>query len=1033
VSITQQPSAPFNGQVLLWSAGVGSTAPGNVITFYYGGVNAPENAGILAAFAAGNAAVVYITGVPTGIAGADGTWLITGHGIGVPPSESGNVPYFTITYTSSNYQRYGGPGGIGPNGPGNNGSFQLSLATMTTSSPIPDLTAGDSIQINGATPTQWNNNWTIQNSLTSGILNITSSQMLANGVAQFQYNVQSGVGPVNGQIITLSELTNLAILNTTGVLQNVTGSTFQISGFSGSIPAQAAPVPEAGQGATFGTQFTFDPGTNDIGTTADPIFGNDTGTGSVTTVGGSIIPIGAGTRQAVVFFITETGFYTAVSPFVVFTTSEDANYILANNIPIGPPNVIGRGIAFTEAGQNGVPGANFYIIPEDVTITVGQTITTYTSTIIHDNITTSAKFTFTDAVLLDSEEIDIQGADQFNLIELGSSAWVVPYASRNFYGLQLNKLNGFDNMSFDGGYISNNPQGIPSQNVVLLGGPFTNLQPLGYPQGTPGVGWNIANQADQTLITSPVTGMALYIKNTYAAGVTPIVGLIYQTSYQDQYNVPIIEPNVAYSVRVAASNPSGNDVGNLVIDLVDYTAGIGFGHSYGSFSIPLSSMTTEVQVFTGTLLVVPFTTSVSPSLQLREYLQNSTLGSDVLIDRAEVFPTLTPYLKAQVFGSYTNDPEAIDASGSGGIIDTTSENEQACYGGFVMHDELYLLKLNSWYSTQSNPNSEPGGWALKEISNKVGACGIHAYDTGEEWALTACRQGIFGFNGGQPIKLTLEIFNLWNCINWDAANTIVLRNDIENKRFYCLVPLPTGISPTGVATSTVLWLPNAPYNPTPTTPNVIFMCNYQGLDTAAELFAGPGVHTTMFGALAAVDMKRKWTIWNIASPYAAFIAQQNGVDYPLYICNGIASSKIYQLETSQLSDDGVAIHSDYCTYGFVNAVKAATLPIFGMHKKLYTVFQVTADGAGEMGVTLLPNIINPRYPYNIPVGIQLSSPSNDDYFRSINVSGNRMFVEFSTNAVGSWMHVDKLLLTGKAHPWSSLSPTGGGNAGITSI
>jgi hypothetical protein len=279
----------------------------------------------------------------------------------------------------------------------------------------------------------------------------------------------------------------------------------------------------------------------------------------------------------------------------------------------------------------------------------------------------------------------------------------------------------------------------------------------------------------------------------------------------------------------------------------------------------------------------------------------------------------------------------------------------------------------------------------------------------------------------------LEIFNLWDCINWSAAHSIVVRNDIANKRFYCWIPLPTGTSPTGVPTATVQWLPNAPYNPAPTSPNVCLMCNYQGLDTAAELFSSPGVRNTMMGVLAAADMRRKWTIWNIASPYAAFITQQDGVDQPLYVCNGIDSSKIYQLETSQLSDDGVAIHSDYCTYGFVNAVKAATLPIFGMHGKRYTVFQVTANGAGEMNVALLPNIINPRYPYNIPVGIQLSNPANDDYFRPINVKGNRMFVEFSTNATGAWMHVDKLLLTGKADAWSSLNPTGGGNAGITGI
>ena len=1022
-SITQPAAKAFNGQMLLWSAGPTSTTPGTTITFYYGSAGAAEDPDILNAFNAGNPCIVYITGVPSGAPG-DGTWLLTGHGVGIPPSETGEVPYFTIQFTSSNYQRYGGPGGSGPNGPGNDGNYQITLATLTTATPIPDLAAGDNIQINGATPAGWNGSWIVQTSLNSAILNITSTQMSATGVATYGYNVQSGVFPPVGAtqvIVTTSQLTNAAIFNTTGVVQvsTITGSTFQISGFPAGFPiAEAA---ETGQAVTFGTEFTFDPGTNDVGTTTtNPIFGNDTGTGFIAVVGGSITPIGAGTRQAVVFFITETGYYTAVSPATTFTTSQDANFTLVTNIPLGPPNVIARGIAFTEAGANGVPGANFYFIPQPVVITVGQTTTTYTSTLINDNVSTSAKFTFTDQVLLNEEEIDIQGADLFNLIELGSSAWCVPYAGRMFYGLQLNKVTQFSNLTFDGGYLPTTGGG---------------LQPLGNPQGSAGVtgtGWTIVNPAQQELLASPVTGQALYIPSQ-TAHVPTHFGMIYQTAYQDQFQVPIILPNTLYSVRVAVDNPDGIGVGTLVVDLTDYHTGIGFGQTYGSFSVPLSSMSTNMQVFTGTLLTKQFTVGVSPALQLRVYVQNSgNTSGDALIDRIEVFPTATPYLGAQVYGSYVNDLEAIDASNSGGIIDTTPENTQFCYGGFVMHDNLFLLKQSSMYSTENNPNSEPGGWSLREVSNKVGACGINAYDVGEEWAIMACRAGVFGFSGGQPVKLSLEIFNLWDMINWEAGNTIVLRNDINNKRFYCWIPLPTGTSPTGVPTSTVQWLPNAVYNPNPTTPNVCLMCNYQGLDTAQELFNGPGVHTTMFGSLAAVDMKRKWSIWQIPSPYSDFIYRQDSVDNPLFVCNGIMSSKIYQFESAQYSDDGVAINSLYTTYGHVNAVKAATQPIFGMHTKRYTVLQGTVEGAGTLGVRILPNVINPKYPYSVPVGVKLVSPAYDDFFRSINAKAQRAFLEFSTNAVGSWFHLDKTLLTGKADPWSSLNPTGGMNNGIAS-
>ena len=416
----------------------------------------------------------------------------------------------------------------------------------------------------------------------------------------------------------------------------------------------------------------------------------------------------------------------------------------------------------------------------------------------------------------------MQGDNLFNLIELGSSGWCVAYHERMFYGLQLNKIDNWTTgtgLTFDQGYLPN---------------PGGNIQPLG---------WTIANPNQQTLLKSTVTGDSLYIFNDSVSETLAVCGLISQTAFQDPYQVPIINTNTTYSIRVAASAPSGLTVGTLVVDL--FTPAI--PQPVGSFSIPLADMTTNISVFTGTLLTVPFLTAVPPGLIIRVYVAGMGPQGDTEIDRIEVFPTLTPYLKAQVYGSYVGQPEAIDGSANGGIIDTSTENAQACMGGFVMRDLLFLLKTNSMYSTEDNPNSEPGGWGLHEVSNLVGTIGINSYDVGEEWMVTACRAGIFGFNGGQPVKISQEIWNLWECINWNAGNAIVLRNDIVAKRMYIAVPLPTGTNPTtGVALPSTQWLPNAPYNPTPTTPNVIIMMNYQGLATFEEMISAPSVHTTMF-------------------------------------------------------------------------------------------------------------------------------------------------------------------------------------------
>jgi hypothetical protein len=996
-SITQPPAYMYFPAGMGFWLNNGSGGAGTDVIVYYSTTGAPPDPALVP-FNQNIATYVYITGAQFGDYNFNGVWQVTGVGSGNYPGTSEPVNYFTFTYSSSGNVFLGIAGA----------RYRVTGATLTLATPVDTLTAGTQITITGATPAGWNNTWVISQAVNSGQFTITTTQYNGNGVATYGWQYASLTNsnpPVAGDLILITGATNNAGFNGTFAIASVSGSTFTIN-VNLPLAAQPNPVPEgSAQAVMFGTVFNFDPGELFVGTNTDVIYGNDTGTGDIAVLGSTLVPVGAGTRQAIVFFITASNNWTPASPPVTFTVATDANILNVSQIPIGPPDVVGRGIAITEAGANGVPGANFYVIVEPVTNTIGTTTVTYSSTIINDNISTTAAFSFTDAVLLNSQEVDIPGFDLFGVIEIGSCGWCVPYSSRMFYGLQLNKVQNLNNTTFDGGYQALN-------------------QPAGW-----GLYLTDTTNPELQLVNSPVTGDAYYVINN-TGSIQAQMGLISQTAYQDPYNVAIIAANTAYSVRVACACPSGVRLGTLVIDLTDLSGG-NFGTTYGSFKVPLSSMGSLPTVFSGPLLSDGiFTGKVSPTLQIRMWVQNMGVGADVLVDRFEVYPTAFPYLKAQVYGSYINKPESVDASPDGGIIDTTTENPQACMGGFVLRDNLYLLKTNSMYYTKDNPNSEPGGWSLTEVSNRVGAVGINAYDVGEEWAVTACRNGIYGFDGGKPQLINLEILQIWDQINWNYGNSICIRNDTANRRIYCAVPLPTGTSPEGVPTATVQWLPYAPYNPAPTTPNVILMLNYQAIGSFEELMADIGTHSTMFGTLANPDMRRKWTIWNIATPYMGAVLQADLIDTPIYFCNGISSSKIYQLNDNQLSDDGVAIYGLYTTYGFVNAVKAATLPIFGMHTKRYTVLQTNLEGAGTATVRLLPNDLSAKYPYAIPGGIKLSSPANDDYMRSINAKGQRMFFEISTNNVGSWFDLCKVLLTGKQDAWSSINPTGGGNNGI---
>lgn len=457
-SITQPLAQNFNGQTILWSAGPGQTTAGTTITYYYGSANGPPDSLLTNAFNNGQTVYVYIKNAPFG----NGTVLVTSLGSGSPPSQSGTVNYFTAAATGSNYQISGNP----PNGGGNDGTYQMTVATMTSRLGIPNLLAGDEITIVGASPGGWDSVWGITNALNSGIYLITQTQM-TNGNATYSWTwagTSTPLAPITGQLVSVIQTLNgNGVFNVIDALiASVSGGpssgTFVINSL-GSAGQNISAVSESGQAQTGGTQFQFDPGATTLGTTQSPIFGSATVNTGLIVIAGSNNAIGSGTRQAVCFFETRSGYKTACSAPITFTTDITATYLIASNVPVGPPNVIRRWIAFTSAGPNGIAGPNFYTIDAPVTYTINNQVYRYGATYIDDNVTTSAKFSFTDAVLLAGEEIDVQGNNLFAEIELGSSTWNIAYAERMFYGLEQNKVLNFTNLSFDGGYIPN-PSGV---------------------------------------------------------------------------------------------------------------------------------------------------------------------------------------------------------------------------------------------------------------------------------------------------------------------------------------------------------------------------------------------------------------------------------------------------------------------------------------------------------------------------------------------------------------------------------------------
>jgi hypothetical protein len=1068
---------------MLWSDGPGSTNQGTVATVcYQSNPGSPQNsvqdATLAQQFQNGIPVYVFISGAQFG----NGTQLVTSIGIGTPPGAQYARYYFTFNMPGAGFQHVRQNGNILAGT-----TYQLTFATITAASPVPGIALGDQVQISGANVSNWNATWTVTQALAGFTLSVIQTSM-SNFVGKYYYTYVSGglnapaANALVGQLVTVTGTlngNNVFNVNNASISTNGTdggGSFFTISGFNiGSVPAAT----ETGTATTSGTVFQIDPGSKTVGTQTSPIY-SSAGNGFVNIVGsvsgGNVFPLTAGTRQGVCLFITRNGAITPASVPVTFTTTAGANFIQANNLPIGPPDVIARVVAITEAGQNGIPGAFFYYIPVPVQSVLNNVAVLYSATVVQDNTSTSARFTFDDNTLLNATEIDIQGQNYFNTVELGNAGWNIAYGNRMFYGLVQNKVYNFNNMSFDGGYLSGgsalrplgwgidvgsnpsagNPAPITSfaiaSNVVTIqaangfvAGTTVGIDGMGvatYLNGntytvlsagltttqfafsfthadvvsTGDVGLATPLVISGTLLVSPTFGNSYYIQNQTGA-TQATFGMITQSAYQDAYQVNILNPQVTYSVRVTARCPSGIAKGNLIVDLTtNNTAtygysgyGINYGVTYQAFVVPMSSMSGTMQTFSGVLLSTPFATKVPPQLLLRVWAQNIVNGGDVEVERVEVYPTSQPMGfptdAVGVIGSYVNQYEAFDIVT--GVMNLSQGNQQQCYGAAVFNDIMYFLKDSSILSTSQTPGQEPGSWAINRVNDKVGACGIYAYDLGKNYLVTACRAGVFAFNGGEPGCINWEIRELWNAINWNAARSIWVRNDVDQHRLYVGVPLPTG-----AGTTAAQWLPNAPVNAAPTTPNVILVLDYLGLETFNELVGEAGMHTTMFGTLADVDMRRKWTVYNIASPNGAFLTRSNGVDKPLMVCNGIKSGKVYSFSSTQNTDDGATILWDYCTYGFVAPAKSKENPLLGFHRKRYTKMQITAgQGNGALNINMFKEDITKPVAWTVwnppQIGVFFT-----EFVRNLNIGTNRLFVEFSQNTNGATCNLSRLILVG---------------------
>lgn len=676
------------------------------------------------------------------------------------------------------------------------------------------------------------------------------------------------------------------------------------------------------------------------------------GPNATTNTVGTVTPNGQaapGLHQCQVLFLTRQGYIPEPSPPVKFVAN-GGQYVNVSNIPIGPPNVVARILAFT-----GAQGAYFFYIPAPAQV-LGQQVSSATQ--INDNTTTAVLLDFSDNTLFASLAISIPGNSPANQIVLDGALGFGFYASRLVTWGQRSRIQNLLNMGFEGGAF-----------------PASPTLPTGWT-------YNGATTGHTGQLAPGHFGQAWQINEDGSGG---LGAKLSQSMYQDAYGAPIAQPNAAYRVRfwMSASLRSAN----MSIDVAISSASTGFGST-------ITTISTALIPATGGYITADFPTpmpaTIPPDLILQIFGFNVTGSAlTVLIDEISIIYVASPFLDTVLYGSYVDNPEAFD--GLSGKFGASQDTRKVMDLG-IIRQNLYLLTQDPTgriHQTSDNGVTEPAGWTVNQIGANCGLLSAFALTKsqaddssasgGEQWMAWASASGARIFDGAFPHKISEEIQPDWDRILPNAQLTTWALNDPSAGRLY-------------------FGLPNL-FN----VPALVYVLDYRELDTAGQIAASGPIHTSYTGKLIATDHTRKWTRWIMSTNGAALMYRLGGGLLSTVMLGGnnaypgmaAGTGNVYTLDPTRLSDDDFGqIHPYYVTFFFPNHDQEQSLRLDG-GRKLLQYLTASIAVTGSLQITFLCDTLSNQWPVSVN-RIPGTSQKYDVECGGGSAQGQRIAVKFAS-------------------------------------
>ena len=517
-----------------------------------------------------------------------------------------------------------------------------------------------------------------------------------------------------------------------------------------------------------------------------------------------------------------------------------------------------------------------------------------TATQINDNVTTSILLDFSDPTLFSATGISIPGNNLANQIVLDGALGFGFYGGRLAAWGMRNRIQNLLNMSFDGGQFS--------------GSNF----PCGWTVGTGVSG-----------------GGALVTTGRYGWAWQPSgAGSIYQGAYQDAYGAPILTANTTYRLRAWIKG-----------------AGTSLTATIASASTGFSATATVNGATAGSFQEANFSLTMPEPIPSDMRLTLTWTGTPI-VDELSIIYQANPYLDSILYASYFQNPEGIDGvTGKFGSLQDAHKVMDIA----DIRQTLYMLTQEPGgrlHETSDNGVTEPAGWTVNQVAANCGLLSAFALTKsqaddssaagGEEWFAWASSSGARIFGGSEPLKMSQEIQPDWQKINPAYNVGAWALNDPVARRIYFGLP---AAGSSGTASR-------------------IYMVDYRGLNTAADIGMTGPIRIGFTGKLVATDHARKWSPWNLTLNGAALMYRQQGALVPVFFAGnggspgvGASYGNVYTLNAAKLTDDDYGqIFPYYVTYFMPTHDQEQQMQIGG-GRKLLVYLQAFIAGIGTVTIT----------------------------------------------------------------------------------